>query len=120
MDPSLSLIGLSKLLQFDSEDWEDWLLDPPSPDELKKRFLRHKDWFEFSGNGPRFMQDFDTKMEGIQNQIKALFIDSPGVSTVKQNRDHFVKRDKIQSLCKSCTASALFTSSNQCPSGELE
>ena len=50
------------------------------------------------------MQDFDTKMEGIQNQIKALFIDSPGENTIDLNKDHFVK-ERIQCLCKSCTAS---------------
>ena len=65
------------------------------------------------------MQDYDAKMEGTQIQIKGLFIDSPGENTIDLNKDHFVKRERIQSLCKSCTASALFTLQTNAPSVEL-
>jgi len=112
------LIGLLQTTStLDDENWEDWFFEPPEADELKKRFSRQKDWFEFSSSEPRFMQDYDAQMKGTQIPVKGLFIESPGENTIELNKDHFVKRDRIESLCESCTASVLLTLQTSAPAG---
>ena len=112
------LIGLLQTTStLDIEDWEDWFFEPPEMDELKKKFSSQKDWFEFSESEPKFMQDFDVQMKGTLIPIKGLFIDSPGENTLELNKDHFIKRDRIKSLCESCAASVLFTLQTNAPAG---
>ena len=62
------------------------------------------------------MQDYDAKMEGTQIQIKGLFIDSPGENTIDLNKDHFVKRERIN-VYVNLVRRLHFYPSNQCPSG---
>jgi len=113
------LIGLLQTC-FAPEDEDKWLEcweNPPQPDELKVAFEKVKDAFELDNkNGPAFMQDFDLP-DGESKKIAALLIDAPGGKTIKDNLDHFTKRDQVNSLCSSCTATALFTLQINAPSG---
>lgn len=113
------LIGLLQTC-FAPEDEDEWLErwnEPPRPEDLKSSFNKVKDAFELDNpEGPAFMQDFDLP-DGEWKKIAALLIEAPGGKTIKDNLDHFVKRDQINSLCPSCTATALFTMQTNAPSG---
>ncbi|MCR6650182.1 MAG: type I-E CRISPR-associated protein Cse1/CasA [Cellvibrionaceae bacterium] len=117
------LIGLIQTTTpMDSEaEWKQWSEEPPSADELKKWFESVREAFVFDGEGARFMQDFSLRTEGVKekefNPISGLLIDAPGENTLKENKDHFVKRDTVNALCCSCAATALFTLQTNAPSG---
>lgn len=112
-------IGLLATLMppVDAAERRERLNTPPSPEALKALFETHAHAFELDGDGPRFMQDFDAQMDGADTPISGLLIDSPGGKTVRDNTDHFVKRDRVESLCKACAALALFTLQLNAPSG---
>jgi len=117
------LIGLIQTTTpIDSEvEWKQWNEQPPSADELKAWFLPVREAFVFDGDGARFMQDFGLRTAGAKdndfNAISGLLIDAPGENTLKENKDHFVKRDTINLLCMSCATTALFTLQTNAPSG---
>lgn len=114
------LIGLVQTTYApqDDDEWLEHWETIPSCDELKKAFEKYSDAFElFNENGPAFMQDYNMQKDCTNNDIKFLLIDSPGENTIKQNKDHFVKRNAITNLCESCTATALFTLQINAPSG---
>ncbi len=116
------LIGLLQTAYApqDDEEWLEHWETIPSCSELKKAFEKYSVAFElYNENGPAFMQDYDMQKDFTKNnnEIKSLLIDSPGENTIKQNKDHFVKRSVITNLCESCTASALFTLQINAPSG---
>ena len=89
---------------------------PPSPEELKARFSTMAHAFELDAQGEAFMQDFDLPKEGAK-PISALLIDTPGGKTVRDNLDHFVKRDRVEAVCHSCATLALFTMQANAPAG---
>lgn len=64
------LIGLLQTVcaPADEDLWEDWLWSPPTPEMLAQRFAPLAPCFQLDGDGPRFMQDFDAKMEGKENR----------------------------------------------------
>ncbi len=97
-------------------DWNCWLEEPPSPDELKTLFMPHADAFELGGDGPRFLQDFDSLSDEAK-PIAALFIEIPGANALRNNTDHFIKRGGINGICPACAATALFTLQTNAPSG---
>ena len=113
------LIGLLQTC-YAPEDEDQWLEDwrqPPEPQVLQACFEKVAFAFELeTTEGPAFLQDFDLP-EGETKSISALLIEAPGVKTVKDNLDHFIKRDKANQLCPSCTATALFTLQTNAPSG---
>ena len=113
------LIGLLQT-GFAPEDQDEWLEywdTPPDAGELRKRLEALAEAFEFdSPTGPVFMQDF-ALVDGETKGIAALLIDAPGGKTVRENLDHFVKRDTAKGVCKSCAAMALFTLQTNAPSG---
>lgn len=113
------LIGLLQTC-FAPEDEDEWLKcweNTPPSDELKATFEKVKDAFELDNKyGPAFMQDFKLT-DGESKKIAALLIEAPGGKTLKDNLDHFIKRDQINSLCSSCVATALFTLQINAPSG---
>lgn len=114
------LIGLVQTTYApqDDDEWLEHWETIPSCDELKKAFEKYSDAFElFSENGPAFMQDYNMQGNCTNDKIESLLIDSPGENTIKQNKDHFVKRNAIRNLCESCTATALFTLQINAPSG---
>lgn len=104
-----------------SVEWQQWNNNPPSAETLKNWFEPVREAFVLDGDGARFMQDFSLRTEGVAdddfNTIAALLIESPGENTLKENKDHFIKRDSVESLCPHCTATALFTLQTNAPSG---
>ncbi|MBR7887433.1 type I-E CRISPR-associated protein Cse1/CasA [Marinomonas sp. A79] len=117
------LIGLVQTTTpMDSEiEWKQWNEQPPTTEQLQQWFELVREAFVFDGDGARFMQDFSLRTEGVKekdfNPISGLLIDAPGENTLKENKDHFVKRDTVNALCLSCTATALFTLQVNAPSG---
>lgn len=113
------LIGLLQTC-FAPEDEEEWLEywnAPPSPEQLRGAFEKVGGAFElFNPEGSAFMQDYDLP-DGESKPVAGLLIDAPGGKTIKDNLDHFVKRDHIRMLCPACVATALFTLQINAPSG---
>lgn len=113
------LIGLLQTC-FAPEDEDEWLEyweEMPEPQRLKEAFAKVA--FAFELNNPRgaaFLQDYDLA-EGETKPISALLIEAPGGKTIKDNLDHFIKSGKVNKLCSSCTATALFTLQTNAPSG---
>lgn len=105
----------------DEDDWEVLLETPPAADELKKWFAPVAEAFVLDGDGARFMQDFSLDIRATDpsklKEISLLFIDAPGVSTQKDNKDLFVKRNLINGICPHCTATALLTLQTNAPEG---
>ncbi len=102
----------------DEEDWWTWLDAPPSPEQLREAFATEVDAFElFDDDGPAFMQDLDPAALTGESPIGALFMDTPGDNTLKENKDLFIKRGRIERLCPACTAAALTTLQTYAPSG---
>lgn len=98
--------------------WRKLFDEPPDADTLAQWFAPVAGAFEFDGDGARFMQDFTlTAEDGTACDIAALLVEAPGDNTVKDNKDHFVKRGHVGALCPACTATALFTLQLNAPSG---
>lgn len=95
------------------------LWEPPTPEFLKERFFHLKEAFELDGDGARFMQDRTLSVadKHTGNDIAALLVESPGENTLKDNKDHFIKRGGIEALCPCCVALALFTLQTNAPGG---
>jgi len=113
------LIGLLQtcFAPEDEDTWEKYWKKSPEPNELNGSFGKVEDAFELDNpDGPAFMQDYDLQ-DGEPKKIAALLIEGPGGKTLKDNLDHFVKRDQISYLCSACTATALFTLQTNAPSG---
>lgn len=113
------LIGLLQTC-FAPEDEDQWLehwRQTPDQEELQIALEQVAFAFELDAiDGPAFLQDFDLH-DGETKSISALLIESPGGKTLKDNLDHFIKRDRANQLCPSCTAAALFTLQTNAPSG---
>jgi CRISPR system Cascade subunit CasA len=113
------LIGLVQTVAApdDNEDWEDMLVKPPSPETLRQKFLSVRHAFELFGDGPRFMQPIEklTNVEFLP--IERLLIDAPKQNTLDLNKDHFVKRGVVNTMCPSCSAIAIFTAQTNSPAG---
>ncbi len=100
----------------DNDDWSELYSSPPSVDEVNDRFSEFTSYFELFSDKAAFMQDFDLP-EGETKSVAALLIESPGGKTVKDNLDHFIKRDQVNAICPDCLASALYTLQANAPSG---
>jgi CRISPR system Cascade subunit CasA len=117
------LIGLVQTTTpMDSEiEWKQWNEQPPSAEDLKKWFEPVREAFVFDGGGARFMQDYSLRLDGVGekdlNTISQLLIDYPGDNALKENKDHFIKRESTKALCRSCAALALFTLQTNAPAG---
>ena len=102
-------------------EWQEWYDTPPSGEVLKRWFTPIESAFVFDGDGARFMQDFSLRTVGEKetefNHIGALLIEAPGDNTLKENKDHFIKRGTVTGLCPHCTTTALFTLQNNAPAG---
>lgn len=102
-------------------EWMQWHDVPPSLETLKRWFAPVENAFVFDGEGARFMQDFSLRTAGVKdaefNNIGALLIEAPGDNTLKENKDHFIKRGSVTGLCPHCAATALFTLQTNAPSG---
>jgi CRISPR system Cascade subunit CasA len=113
------LIGLLQT-GFAPKDQDEWLKYwevPPTAEILRSRLEALAGAFDFDNpNGPAFMQDF-TLADGEPKGIAALLIEAPGGKTVRDNLDHFIKRETPRCVCKTCAAMALFTLQASAPSG---
>ena len=105
----------------DEGDWEDLLDTPPTAEVLQEWFAPTAEAFVLDGEGARFMQDLSLDIFATEpskfKDISLLFIEAPGVSTQKDNKDLFVKRGFINGLCPHCAATALFTLQTNAPEG---
>lgn len=113
------LIGLLQagFAPKDLDEWLEYWNAPPPAEVLRSRLGALAEAFEFvNPGGPAFMQDF-ALADGEPKGIAALLIEAPGGKTVRENLDHFVKRDTAKSICKTCAAMALFTLQINAPSG---
>lgn len=97
-------------------EWKQKLETPPSPDQLRTAFMTVHRAFELGGDGPRFMQDFND-FDQESKPIDWLLIGAATENTLKENRDHFIKRDAVTAMCPSCCATALFTMQTNAPMG---
>lgn len=115
------LIGLlqTTCAPKENSDWCKWLNNPPLADELRSKFAPIAFAFNLDGDGPRFMQDLTIEKEDKKSQerIESILIDAPGESTLKQNKDLFIKRNRIKQLCLSCGVQALLTLQVNAPEG---
>jgi CRISPR system Cascade subunit CasA len=104
------LIGLVQASMAPNRDaeWLKYVMEPPTPDLLKKAFEPIEYAFDIDGKGPRFLQDRDIANEDMWD-IHKLFLEMPGENTIKLNKDLFSKRGRISSICPSCAAMALYT-----------
>ncbi|WP_224106561.1 type I-E CRISPR-associated protein Cse1/CasA [Vreelandella aquamarina] len=100
-----------------TDAWLDRYQTPPSVAELDELLVPFTSAFELDGDGPRFMQDLDPLNDVAEASVSSLLVDSPGVNTVKKNRDFFVKRDRVRGLCTECAALALYTMQINAPEG---
>jgi len=130
------IIGLLQTC-FAPEDHEEWIEhweEMPDWKRLKDDFSNISAAFDLDNpEGPAFMQDYigydglfsiieqsgkkPKRDEDCLIPIRNLLIDAPMVNTIKENRDLFTKRGEITSLCRACSAIALFTLQTNAPAG---
>lgn len=112
------LIGLLQLSVPlpDEEAWEELWEQPLSPEQLKQYFLKYQECFEIDADGPAFMQDFELK-QSKEEPIASLLIESPGVKTLKEHTDHFIKGGRVRQVSPYWAAVALYTLQLNAPSG---
>ncbi len=98
------------------DDWHARYRRPPSTTELEAAFAPFEPAMMLDGEGPRFFQDYHA-FEGRNWPSSTLFCDSPGDNTIKENGDHFVKRERFHTLSRSGSAIGLLTLQSIAPSG---
>lgn len=112
---------LIALLQtaFPAKDDYEWIRlyeNPPTSQILQKAFQQYEYAFNVDGDGPRFMQDFNLPDEELK-AIGALLIEEPGANTLRENKDHFIKRGRAEKLGRNSAITALMTLQINAPSG---
>jgi CRISPR type I-E-associated protein CasA/Cse1 len=75
----------------------------PRPEQLEA--LRTA--YELDGAGPRFMQ-VPAASTAVHSSVSTLLFESPGESTIEQNKDFFIARNDAASMCSHCAPIALF------------
>ena len=110
------LIGLlsTAAAPRDDDEWEDGWSNPPAPSAMKERLDRVAYAFDLDGPGPCFLQDLDP-LDSKEADPAALLIDAPGVQTLRNNADLFVKRGGAPILCRAAAAMALYHPERLCP-----
>lgn len=99
-------------------EWEAWLDSPPAADVLAKWFDPVKTAFVLDGDGPRFMQDFSLSASDAEAKpLSAMLIESAGEKSIKDNTDHFIKRDTVSAACPACAAHILLALQLNAPAG---
>lgn len=96
--------------------WEDVWEDGLSADALYRALEPLEHAFQFGGETPSFMQDFE-RLTGEKVSIASLLPEIPGAQTTKFNKDHFVKRGVTERFCPHCAALALFSLHLNAPAG---
>jgi len=101
------------------EDHEAWMAgweSPPRPETLDAAFAPIAHAFNLDGDGPRFLQDLEELVSGVE-PIERLLIETPGDSTVRKNTDLLVHRDRVVQLSRAAAAMALYTFQAWAPAG---
>lgn len=88
----------------------------PNPDRLRNRLAAYAPAFNLIGDGPLFLQDQE-RLEGAQNPVDMLFIDSSGANAAKNNADLMVHRGRYDALDLPMAAMVLYTFQNFAPAG---
>jgi CRISPR system Cascade subunit CasA len=101
----------------DEFQWQDCHLKPPTVDVLQQAFSKAEHAFNATGDGPLFMQDFESLEEAKRNSISGLLIEAPGGNGLKLNTDHFVKRGVGEAMSLPMAVLALFTLQINAPAG---
>ncbi len=112
------LIGIVQVAAM-PEDEDEWTVlwgKPYEPKELKEKLMFYRDCFEIDSDGPAFMQD-NNLPDGEIKSISALLIEAPGNKTIRDNQDHFVKRNSFNKIDVYWAAIALYTLQTFAPSG---
>jgi CRISPR system Cascade subunit CasA len=115
------LIGLLALALAPADE-DEWLArwhTPPTPDELRVAFESLPPAFACDGDGPRVFQDLAASEFGAGDvsAIAQLLIDAPGEQGIRQNKDLFVKRERVDVLSRASAAMALITMQTYAPAG---
>ena len=117
------LIGLLQTCYAptDHDEWLKFWEEPPHGEVLQIRLMAIASAFCLErGNEfpalPAFMQDSNLAVEE-KKAVAALLIEAPGDKTIRDNLDHFIKRDSVVNICQPCAAMALFTLQINAPSG---
>lgn len=110
------LIGLVFMADppMNAEDWE--ARQTPDPVRLRSRLATLGSGFNLDGPGPRFLQDLEPLDDEVRS-ADALFIDSAGDNTLRNNADLMVHRDRYPTLDLPLAAMALYTLQAFAPSG---
>lgn len=115
------LIGLiqTTFSPADPRTWRKYQGAPPPVEELERAFSPFEFAFNLDGEGPRFMQDYDSSIEskGEARPINRLLINEPGEKSEELNKDFFVKRGVDWFLSAPAAAMALLTIQLNAPSG---
>ena len=101
----------------DEFEWEDNYLESPTEEVLQKAFSKAEHAFNATGDGPLFMQDFDSLDDAKPTSISGLLIEAPGGNGLKLNTDHFVKRGVGEAMSLPMAVLALFSLQINAPSG---
>ncbi len=112
------LIGLFQTVAMPktAKEWKNQWDMPPTPESLRQACQKYSPAFNLDGEGPRFMQDLELEeLEKNAKPISFLFLDEPGDKTVNENRDLFIKRDRVSSLPVSEAIAALHCLHSQAP-----
>ncbi len=112
-------IGLlqTTLAPEDEEEWLNLYELPPAQHDLQKEWNKVAHAFNAFGDGPLFMQDFNSLDEKNTVPVSGLLIDAPGDATIKKNTDHFVKRGICEVMSPEMAILALFTLQINAPAG---
>jgi CRISPR system Cascade subunit CasA len=112
------LIGLvqTTMSPRNERDWRKYFTNPPEVSELQEAFAGVSSAFNLDGESECFMQDYE-HFEGVENRVDILLMEMPGSQTIGNNTDHFLKRDTVQQMCFSCSATALFNIQLNAPAG---
>jgi CRISPR system Cascade subunit CasA len=112
------LIGIVQVAAMPKKerDWKQLFMKPYRSKEFTLRVLNYVECFEIDSEGPAFMQDLDLQ-HGETKPVAALLIETPGGKAIKENRDHFIKRNFVKKMDSYWAAIALFTIQTFAPSG---
>ncbi len=96
------LIGIIQVMVTpkNEKEWKEKWFTPPSSKELKTAFAKYEECFVLNNpEGPAFMQDYNYEELANAKEAKPIYtmlISSPSENTIKNNVDHFVKRDFLR------------------------
>ncbi|WP_438864533.1 type I-E CRISPR-associated protein Cse1/CasA [Neptunicella sp.] len=93
----------------DELEWHKYFDQAPTEEALNNAFNVVVHAFNADGDGPLFMQDFDALEEASEKNISQLLIETPGENGVKDNKDHFIKREHCKVMSLEMAVLALFT-----------